>query len=309
MTNRLHGRSGFLTAAGALVALTGTALLMTPGEAVAGDAQYVSLPNTITLTGVVRDFRERTAPNGHPDFERRPSSGFGHYMGNVAMELDDDHKPVFTGEGRKVGRQWADSSGRPLHPSLYDGSLGDSAGTWGSYDSGGIESEQSFAQWFRDVPGVNMSKSLDLKLVRQSGSNVYVFDDRHDRTYSDRGGFFPINNELFGNSAGNDKNYHFTFELQTEFVYRENSGQVFTFNGDDDVWVFIDDRLVIDIGGVHSRIAQTVDLDRLDWLEDGKSYRLSFFFAERHRTQSNFRIETTLELQNAALPTVAGMAD
>jgi len=142
-----------------------------------------------------------------------------------------------------------------------------------------------------------MSKSLDLKLVRQSGSNVYVFDDRHDRTYSDRGGFFPINNELFGNSAGNDKNYHFTFELQTEFVYRENSGQVFTFNGDDDVWVFIDDRLVIDIGGVHSRIAQTVDLDRLDWLEDGKSYRLSFFFAERHRTQSNFRVTTNIELE------------
>ena len=31
--------------------------------------------DSVTLTGVVRDFHERTAPNGHPDFERRPSSG------------------------------------------------------------------------------------------------------------------------------------------------------------------------------------------------------------------------------------------
>lgn len=304
----LKSTTSLLTAAGAALAVSGAVLLATPNEARASDA-IEGLPPTIKLTGIVRDFRERTAPNGHPDFERRPVAGFGHYMGNVAMELDDNHKPVFTGEGRKVSRQWTDDAGRAIHPSLYTGSLGDSSGSWGSYDAGGIESAATFAQWFRDVPGVNLSRQLDLTLSRQAGTNVYVFDDRNDPTYSRRGGFFPINNELFGNSANNDKNFHFTFELQTEFTYRADSGQIFTFNGDDDVWVFIDDRCVIDIGGVHSRVTQTVDLDRLDWLEDGKKYRLSFFFAERHRTQSNFRIETTIELQNASLPTVLGMAD
>lgn len=298
MTKRLHGRSGLLTAAGALVALSGSALLMSPGEAVAQDGDQFSLPDTVTLTGVVRDFRERTVSGGHPDFERRPNAGFGHYMGNVAMQLDDDNKPVFTGEGRKVSRQWSDSSGRPLHPSLYDGSLGDSAGNWGSYDSGGIDSAASFAQWFRDVPGVNMSDQLDLTLVRQPGSNVYVFDDRHDRTYSNRGGFFPINGELFGNSPGNDKNFHFTFELQTEFTYREDSGQVFTFNGDDDVWVFIDGRLVIDMGGVRPSKSQRIDLDRLSSLEDGGTYELRLFHAQRRTNESNFRLETTLELES-----------
>ncbi len=268
-----------------------------------------STPSTITLTGIARDFRERSADNGHTDFERRPASGFGHYMMNVAPELDENFKPVFTGEGRKVSSQWKDAQNRPIHPSLYDASLGDHAGSWGVYDPGGIESAASFAQWFRDVPGVNSSRQVDITLHRQDNSNVYIFDDREDPEFQSKGGFFPINSQLFGNSANNDKNFHFTYELQTEFVYDADSGQVFTFNGDDDVWVFIDGQCVIDIGGVHGRTVQTVDLDRLDWLEDGRSYRLSFFFAERHRTQSNFRVETTLELRPAKLPTVAGMAD
>ena len=308
MTNPIRNTQGILTAAGAALTLSGLALLGTPTDAQAS-GDNANLPETISLSGVVRDFRERREANGHPDFERRPDAGFGHYMNNVATELDDEFKPVFTGEGRKVSRQWKDSAGRPIHPSLYDASRGDQSGSWGSYDPGGISSGASFAQWFRDVPGVNASQPLDITLRKQPNSNVYVFDDRQDGTYTSKGGFFPINGELFGNSAGNDRNFHFTYELQTQFTYEANSGQVFTFIGDDDVWVFIDGRCVIDIGGVHGRTTQTVDLDRLDWLEDGGEYRLSFFFAERHRTQSNFRVETTLQLRAAELPTVAGMAD
>lgn len=316
MNNKQRTTTSILTAAGAALACAGVALLSAPaaGQQFSNDGEGLGVdraltPESITLTGIVRDFRERSVLNGHPDFERRPSAGFGHYMNNVEPELDEEYKPVFSGEGAKVSRQWKDSSGRPIHPSLYDASLGDSAGAWGASDPGGINSSASFAQWFRDVPGVNASAPLDITLVREGDSNVYVFDDRSDETYQRAGGFFPINGELFGNSNGNDKNFHFTYELQTDFQYKANSGQVFTFIGDDDVWVFIDGRCVIDIGGVHGRTTQTVDLDRLDWLDDGEVYRLSFFFAERHRTQSNFRVETTLQLRPASLPTIAGMAD
>lgn len=299
--------NGTLTAAGLA---TAAGLVLWASSAKASEEEgFDHLPETLTLTGIVRDFRERSESNGHPDFERRPSGGFGHFAGNVAPELDADGKPVFTGQGAKVTTQWRDSSNRKISPSMYDASLGDSPGSWGSSDSGGITSAESFRQWFRNAPGVNMSAPLELTLVRQEGSNVYTFDDKNDPNFQNVGGFFPINGQLFGNSAGENKNFHFTFELSTEFVYREGAGQVFTFTGDDDVWVFIDGRNVIDIGGVHSAVQQTIDLDRLDWLEDGGKYSLKFFFAERHRTQSNFRIDTTLTLQNAELPRVTAMYD
>jgi fibro-slime domain-containing protein len=277
--------------------------LATPA-ATAGD----SAPDTITLTGVVRDFLERTAPGGHPDFEREPDYSFGQYVGNIAPGLGVDAKPVFTGEGRKVRNQWRDSAGRAICHLLYDEDLGDTRGRYGSVDSGGIQSAESFDMWYRDVLGVNMSQPLALTFVRQPGGS-YVFDDKEDPCFQDLGGFFPIEDQLLGNPGGSpDRNFHFTFELHAEFTYDADGNQFFKFTGDDDVWVFINDQLVIDLGGVHGAMSQYVDLTRLG-LADGETYPIDFFFAERHRTQSNFRIETTLEMQSEPLPTISVICD
>lgn len=304
-TNVKHS---ILTALG-LATAAGLLLPMGTPAASAADDPYSSLPATLTLSGVVRDFKERTVAGGHADFERQPASGFGHYMNNVQEYLDDEAKPVFKGGGKKVSSQWMDKNNRPLHPSLFDASRGDKAGAYGVTDPGGIQSAETFRQWFRTTPGVNMAKDLSITLKRQANSNVYVFDDRNDPAYSNLGGFFPINNQLFGNSPNNDKNFHFTYELATTFIYKPGQGQVFKFRGDDDVWVFVNGKCVIDIGGVHSAIEQTVELDRLDNLVPGGVNTLHFFFAERHRTQSNFRIETTINLRSAELPNTSHLYD
>jgi fibro-slime domain-containing protein len=265
-------------------------------------------PDTIVLTGVVRDFRERSVPAGHPDFERKPDRGFGLYGGNIDPVLGVDGKPVFVGGGRKVREQCTDAQGRAICHLLYDEDRGDRPGQLGGYDSGGIESAESFAAWYRDVLGVNMSQPLKLTLVRQPGGS-YVFDDKDDPYFQDLGGFFPIEDQLLGNPGGSpDRNFHFTFELHAEFTYDADGNQFFKFTGDDDVWVYINDQLVIDLGGVHAAKDQFVDLTRLG-LTDGETYPIDFFFAERHRTQSNFRIATTLVLESEPLPTISAIFD
>ncbi len=153
-----------------------------------------------------------------------------------------------------------------------------------------------------------MSKLVSVTLNRQSDGS-YVFDDKTDPSFTALGGFFPIENILFGNPGGSpNRNFHFTYELHTEFTYQASGNQMFRFIGDDDVWVFINNKLVIDIGGVHAAVEQYVDLNRLG-LTDGNVYNLDFFFAERHRTQSNCRISTNLLLENTPQQTITASYD
>ncbi len=301
--------------AAALAVCAGTLTLTSTSDA-SRSAQradtFANLPATLQLTGIVRDFRERTETNGHSDFERQPTRGFGHYVGMMADDLDSDGKPVYVGGGRKVTTQRRDAQGRnimPVNKSYIQSRTGDTNPAMETQDGGAATSAATVAQWYRDVPSVNSSMTLPITLKRQSGTNIYSFDDKSDSTYSSLGGFFPINGQLFGNSRNGSKNFHFSYELTTKFTYRKNSGQVFTFTGDDDVFVYIGGKLVIDLGGVHGAVSQTIDLDRLTHLVDGNEYELKLFFTERHRSQSNMRIDTTLELKPAVLPAVSALAD
>jgi fibro-slime domain-containing protein len=272
---------------------------------------FSDYPSHVTLVGTARDFRERTAIGGHSDFQKRPGNGFGHYKMMVADELGDDGKPVFRSEGYKVREQSRDAQGNNIigNKPYLERMQGDTNGRMQNGTGDAVTSEDSFNDWFRDVLGTNWTESFPVTLVRTPGTNQYVFDDRQTEYFQDRNGFFIMNDMGFGNSAGDNKNFHFTYELATNFIYEEDSGQVFTFTGDDDVWVYIDGKLVIDLGGVHGRTAQTINLDRLSWLEDGEEYELRFFFAERHRTQSNFRIETTMRLRPIDLPQPTSLYD
>ena len=143
---------------------------------------------------------------------------------------------------------------------------------------------------FNDVSGVNMRAEKTLTLTRNS-SGFYVFGSSS---------FFPINNELFGNE-GRSRNYHFSLEAHLDFVYQGH--EEFRFSGDDDVWVFVDGTLVIDIGGVHTSVTQSASLPELVEsgvlnIQAGQRVDLDFFYMERRTTLSNFNIRTNMNLEN-----------
>ena len=89
-------------------------------------------------------------------------------------------------------------------------------------------------------------------------------------------------------------NYGFTMKIQATFQY--SPGQHLKFSGDDDVWIFINNRLVVDLGGQHAKASGGVSLDTLG-LVVGEAYPFHVFYAERHTASSNFVLETSINLR------------
>jgi fibro-slime domain-containing protein len=143
-----------------------------------------------------------------------------------------------------------------------------------------------FDMWYHDTPGFNLTTTKTIPLTPSPSSPATLVYDNNE--------FFPIDGELFGNQ-GRPHNYHFTVAIAVKFRY--SGGERFRFTGDDDIWVFINRHLAINLGGLHSSESDSVDLDaRSQELGIAKSgvYPLNVFFAERHTTASTFHIETTI---------------
>jgi fibro-slime domain-containing protein len=175
----------------------------------------------------------------HPDFENATSTDD---RALVEPMLDADSKPVYAHTGATAT----------------------------------VSGPASFAEWFRDVPGVNMRFDEVLPLV-EGPPGTFTFDDQT---------FFPVDG----------KGWPSTTEIHTSFTY--HGGEQFHFNGDDDVLVFVNDRLALDLGGVHVAEDGVIDFDARAAelaLQVGNTYSLAVFHAERHTDQSHFKMVTSIE--------------
>ncbi|MGH1487068.1 MAG: PKD domain-containing protein [Cellvibrionaceae bacterium] len=245
-------------------------------QLIVSDGQLFSDPKTVNVLAsavacIVDDSNQRTIPVtirdftvSHLDFE---SDDQGFDPGIVTDDLGSDGLPVYA---------HGDEGTRTTH------------------------GPDAFNQWYRDVSGVNLNIPMSLTMTRESDSTTWEFSD---------GEFFPIDDDLLPTGAtswGNtplaiernlNHNFHFTLETHLEFDYQ--GGETFTFRGDDDLWVYINGKLVIDIGGVHNAIERTVNLDEVAneiGIEVGNTYSFDLFFAERHLTKSNFHFQTSINL-------------
>ena len=103
-------------------------------------------------------------------------------------------------------------------------------------------------------------------------------------------------------NEGEVHNYHLTYQIAAEFTFHAGTGQFFHFRGTGDNYLFVNDVLVMDLGGVgyNSNKVQFVDMDRLG-LPDGETARLQLFHAQRQKGLAIFRLQTNIALSDTAM--------
>ncbi len=87
---------------------------------------------------------------------------------------------------------------------------------------------------------------------------------------------------------GVPRNFYFTTEAR--YLFRYSGPATLAFYGDDDVWVYVNGRMALDLGAPHERLQGMVAINETFGLEMGKIYEIAVFHADRHPRESNYQL-------------------